>query len=385
MRSYKFLILFGLIGISSYCQTIVPDITARVDTSNVEIKKIYYLYKNYLNSRPDSIYRNPNWKETETEYYLKSKILRVDRAANLMFSYYKSKEYFAYYTPKILQIDSISVNRYQVKTIFAATNPDKEYKKFTPDYITKLYAVRNSKNEFKLENVLSYDTRNWKKHQFKFINYVVHPDCNFNKKEAEKAIAFCEKIARQFKIKIEPFTYYIVPNSDEMGKLYNFEYWMSYLGGQTMTPLNEIFTSYENENYPHEFVHMLFPFQKDASLYCPMIINEGLATWLAGPSAKETFEESVKNVSKSFQKKDGITFKDIITFKFRNEFDNNILYVTGGVICKFVYDKNGQKGIWELYNSNKENFRLVLEKLFGMPYDQVETLIINYIKNYSSN
>jgi hypothetical protein len=385
MRACKILFLVGMISISSYSQTVIPNISARVDTSNVEIKKVYHLYKNYLNSRPDSIYRNPNWNETETEYYLKSKILRVDRASNIMFNYYKSNEYFAYYIPKILQIDSISVNRYQIKTIFEATNPDEEYKKYTPDYITKLYAVRNSKHEFKLENVISYDTRNWKKYQFKFINYVVHPDCTFNKKEAGKAIAFCKKIAKQFKIKIQPFTYYLVPNSDEMGRLYNFDYWMSYMGGQTMTPLNEIFTSYGNENYQHEFVHVLFPYQKDPLQYCPMIINEGLATWLAGPSMKETFEEALKSVSISFEKKDKITLEDIMSFKFRNEFDNNNLYVTGGVICKFVYEKHGQKGIWELYNSTNANFRLVLEKLFGMSYIDVETLIIKYIRNYSSS
>jgi hypothetical protein len=373
MRAYKLLVVLGMIGMSSYCQTVVPSISARVDTSKVEIKKVYHLYKNYLNSRPDSIYQNPNWNERETEYYLKSKILRVDRAANLMFNYYKSNEYFAYYIPKILQIDSVSVNRYQIKTIFEATNPDQEYKKFTPDYITKLYAVRNSRGVFKLENVVSHDTRNWKKYRLKFINYIVHPDCNFDKKEASKAVAFCEKIAKQFNIEIRPFTYYLVPNSDEMGRLYNFEYWMSYMGGQTMTPLNEIFTSYGNENYPHEFVHMLFPYQKDSLLHCSMIINEGLATWLAGPSVKETFEEALKSVSKSFKTKDKITFEDIMTFKFRNEFDNNNLYVTGGVICKFVYQKHGQKGIWDLYNCNKENFQSVLEKLFGISYHEVET------------
>ena len=35
--------------------------------------------------------------------------------------------------PKVLQIDSISVNRNQIKTIFAAKCPDNEYEKFTPD------------------------------------------------------------------------------------------------------------------------------------------------------------------------------------------------------------------------------------------------------------
>ncbi|WP_157813367.1 hypothetical protein [Flavobacterium sp. 5] len=383
MKKYQFLIVVILISIGTNGQTIVPNISARVDTSKVAIKEVYHLYKHYLNSRPDSIYQNPDWNVNEAKYYVKNK-LRVDRAANLMFYYNNSTKYFSRSIPKILQIDSVATNRYQIKTIFSEKCPDGENEKFSPDWITKLYAVRDAKGEFKLENTISYDTRKWKKYQYKFINYVVHPDCSFNKKEASKAVAFCEKIAKQFNIRIEPFTYFQLPNSDAMGKLYNFDYWMSYLGGQTFHSTREIFTTYGKENYPHEFVHLLFPMPKDGNLGCPGIITEGLATWLAGPNSNTSFEEALKEVSKTFQKQDKLTLEDIMTFKFRNKFDNNILYVTGGVICRLVYEKQGEKGIWELYNSNQDNFKLVLEKQFGMNYDELETIVIKTIKEYNT-
>lgn len=117
---------------------------------------------------------------------------------------------YNYYKPKVLQIDSIGSNRYQIKTIFAKECPETNYKTFTPNYITKLYAVRDNKDLFKLENVISYDTRNWKIFEFKFITYKVHPNWTFNKREALKAISFCKKISKQFNIKIEPFTYYVL-------------------------------------------------------------------------------------------------------------------------------------------------------------------------------
>ncbi|TDE00360.1 hypothetical protein [Flavobacterium sandaracinum] len=376
--------IFILINTAAYSQTIIPDISARVDTSKTVIKSVYHLYKNYINSKPDSIYKNPYWNDKEADQLLKSKIFKIDRSANQMYNYYNSVQYLSYYTPKILQIDSIASNRYQIKTLFAHDCAEKEYKNSTPDFITKLYAVKNENEEFKLENVISYDTKNWKKYKAKFITYIVHPNCSFDKKEAVKAVRFCEKIANQFNLKIEPFTYYILPNSDEMGKLYNFEYWLSYLGGQALIPYKEIFTTYGNASYPHEFVHMLFPLPKDNSLYCPMIINEGLATWLAGPSFNESFEDSLKQTSKTFQKQKGISLDDIMTFKFRNDFDNSILYVTGGVICKLVYEKHGEKGIWELYNSTKDNFNVTLEKLFEKPFDDVEKMIIKYITDYDN-
>ena len=381
----KSLILIAafLLTILGYSQTIVPDITARVDTSKVAIKSIYHLYKDYLNSKPDSIYKNPNWNEKEAELYLKNKSMKIDRSANQMFNYYKATDYLNYFSPKILQIDSVAVNRYQIKTVFAHDCSEEEYKNSTPDYITKLYATRNDKGIFKLENTISYDTRNWKTYNYKFINYIVHPNCTFDKKEALKAVEFCKKIANQFNLIIEPFTFYILPNSDEMGKLYNFEYWMSYLGGQTLIANREIFTTFGNASYPHEFVHLLFPLPKDGVAYCPMIINEGLATWLAGPSFNESFENSLKQTSETFQKQSSITLEDIMTFKLRNSFDNSILYVTGGVICKLVYEKHGEKGIWKLYNSTNANFKQVLEKLFDKPYENVEKSIIDYITKYS--
>lgn len=378
----KIHILLIFVTLNIYSQNIIPEISARVDTSKTATKEVYNLYKSYLNSRPDSIYQNPNWNEQEAKKYLKSKDLRIDRSANKMFYYANAKKYFNSYKPKILQIDSIETNRYQIKTIFTKECPDAEDKGFNPDYITKLYAVRNKEGLFKLENVISYDTRNWKTYNFKFITYIVHPNCTFNKKDALKAVAFCEKISKQFNIKEEPFTYYLLPNSDEMGKLYNFDYWTSYLGGQTIKSFQEIFTTHGNANYPHEFVHLLFPLPKDNVSYCPMIINEGLATWLSGPRINETFDHALRKTSKIFEKKDEISLEDIMTFKIRNEFDNSILYVTGGVICKLVYEKYGEKGIWELYNSTDTNFKLVLEKLFGMPYEKVDKLVIDYIVNF---
>jgi hypothetical protein len=187
-----FILLFT--AINGFSQIITPDISARVDTSNIAIRDVYHLYKNYLNSKPDSIYKNPNWNEKEADTYLKSKLLKVERSANQMYNYYNSTRYLNYYVPKILQIDSVSSNRYQIKTIFATDCPEKEYKNSTPDFITKLYATRNENGLFKLENTISYDTRNWKKYNFKFIKYIVHPSCTFDKKEAIKAVKFCEKI-----------------------------------------------------------------------------------------------------------------------------------------------------------------------------------------------
>lgn len=378
MKNYILLSLF-FVSLLGYSQKFKLDITARVDTTNTTIKQVYHLYNDYINSNPDSIYKNPHWNDAEATKFIKNKLL-AERSANKMYQYFGSKRYLSYYTPKILQIDSVAVNRYQIKTLFAHDCAEDQYKNSTPMEITKLYAVRDKSGKFKLENLINYDTRNWKTHQIQFIKYVVHPNCEFDKKEALKAIEFCRKIAKRFDLTIIPFTYYILPNSDELGKLYNFEYWLSYIGGQANIPNREVFTTYSNTNFPHEFVHILFPLRENGT----MIISEGLATWLSGPSYNESFEEALIETSKKLQKTQNVSLDEIINFNIRNEFDNTILYVTGGVICKFVYEKHGDKGIWELYNNtSNENFKETLERLFEESYQELDKKVINYIKNYS--
>ena len=69
-------------------------------------------------------------------------------------------------------------------------------KAFNPDCITKLYAVKDENGVFKLENVIDYDTRNWKRYNYKNIKYIVQPFVKFNKRRAKEAVLFCNKIAK---------------------------------------------------------------------------------------------------------------------------------------------------------------------------------------------
>ena len=297
------LIISLFITLNSFCQDIVLPISARVDTSSVDAKIVYHLYKDYLNSKPDSIYRNPYWNDKENDHNLEIGYFKVDRAAQEMYSNSTAKKYLSYYKPTILQIDQVEKDRYLIKTLFAAENPKQEYVAHSVPAITRLYAVKDNSGAFKLENAVSYDTRKWEVYNYKFIKYIVHPQCAFDKKEARNAVKFCEKISKQFDLKIEPFTYYVLPNSDEFGKLYNFEYWLYYLSGQTNIPRREIYTSYGNVTYPHEFVHILFPLPGKGQPYCPTIINEGLASWLGGTSYDESFEDALITKVRSRWKK----------------------------------------------------------------------------------
>jgi len=49
----------------------------------------------------------------------------------------------------------------------------------------------------------------------------------WNKNEAKKGVGFCNTVIEKFRFEKESFTYYIMNNSDELGKLFNFEYLLS--------------------------------------------------------------------------------------------------------------------------------------------------------------
>jgi hypothetical protein len=370
-----FTLLFS--NVSVFAQTIKPFISARVDTTNFQVKKIYHLYSNYLNSKPDSCYANSNWNEKEYVYYLKQNSIPIDRSANAMFGQ-NFKRFIKYYKPTILQIDSIEKNLYQVKTLFKSNSTEADSLGDAISYITNIYASRNENGVFKLQNTISKRTEDWKKYNYKFISYIVSPKCNFNKEEAEKAVDFCEKLAEKFGLKILPFKYYVLPNTDEFGKLLNFEYWTYYIGAQTNKPLREIFTSYGNENYPHELVHMMFP-SRNNNEYTPNIVQEGVATWLGGPKLGTSYKQALEEVSKTLKTYQNPTFKDIMSYKIRNKFDSNIFYVTGAVLCEMVYKKTGKEGILKIYNSTEATLDKTLEEIFQKPLTDIHKQVIEQI------
>lgn len=381
---FVFLAYFFLIPFSFGQKRIIPDISARVDTSKVEVKAVYHLYENYLNSRMDSVYQNPYWNKNQRELAIKLKANSIDRAVTWLF--WKDsvgKKHLTSLPPKILQIDKIEENRFQIKTIFMNRCEDENYKLFNPDCITKLYAVKDENGEFKLENVIDYDTRNWKKYNYKNINYVVQPFMAFNKRRAKEAVVFCNKIAKQFSLKQLPFTYYMTSNSDEMLKLSNLEYLLSYTTGFTDLQTRTIFTSFPNESYPHEFVHILF--YNSTNKYAGTgFIGEGLATWLGGSGFNQTFEGGLNKFSSEIKDNNTINLDKIISFEYINPFDSDPFYLTGGVICSMVYEKYGASGIFELYNCpDMISLKKLLEKMFNMSYEEIDLKIIKYIKEYS--
>lgn len=356
-----------------HAQSFTPQISARVDTTNSEVKKVYNLFVNYLNSEPEKGYENPYWNEVDYEKNLRGKGSKLDRSAYFLYMGMNSKQLFSIFNPFVLQIDSIAQQRYLIKTLYEANEPQRDV-----IGITKHYAVRQKDGQFKLENTINYDTRNWKVYKIDFISYFVAPSLKFDRNEAEKAVQFCRETADKLGLKIKPFKYYACANQDQAAGLYNFDYWVFGIRGLANSVIREVFSSYANFYFPHEFVHLLLPRRTNG--HAPNIINEGIATWLGGPSPNLSYEQALAEVKIALKQYKSVSIDKIISQEIRNPADSNILYVTGAVICQSAFNLKGKEAVMKLYNSSNSTLKETMEEVFEMPFEEIEKMIFEKLE-----
>lgn len=170
---------------------------------------------------------------------------------------------------------------------------------------------------------------------------------------ANKANKFCDSIALKFQFSgWKPFDYYITKSGDEFGKLLGFDFFFTgYTTGMGMNEERILFSGFDSEWYPHEFVHLVIENKKRHG-----IIDEGFATWLGGAMEK-TFEERAQILAQHLAKNDTITFDDILNKKWGWQFA--AYYTTGAILCKLIYDKGGIIALKKLLNTAPDNDKLI--------------------------
>jgi len=339
------IILFCSFFNFTYAQHGDIDITVhnRVDTTKNKIKEIVALWKNYLNSKPDSIYDNPYWNEAEKEKYKDFDFTR-------QFVYkLPSDKLLNYYKPTILSIVKKN-GGHAIRTLYYAEGLKENYRKSNPWCITEIYAVKEN-SKWKLKNALPLITNGWINKPVGKINYIYPPGHCFNDTLAQKAMHFCNKVTKKFNLPAwQPFDFYVTSNPDKLGELLGFDFFfVGYTTGMAWKRKRILFSGIGEEFYPHEFMHLILP---EANRH--KIIEEGMATWQGGANDK-TFNENAKILAFEISKNDSITFSKILK---QNSGGDVIFYTTGAIICKKAYKKNGAKAIKKLINTPNDDERL---------------------------
>lgn len=323
--------------------SIYIGISGRVDTTDLEVKQVYYLFKNYLESRPDSVYDNPYWNEEE-------KLVNPLRLPATFYTGFYNlqaspKVIFSYWKPFILSIVKKNETKYFLR--IALIKDDNDPSKI----ITILNVNAIFENEkWVLQNVLKDIENSWNTTQFKYIKYVYPKSHKFNDSLAKKAVDFCDSIARRMNIsKFDSINFYVCDNPDEMGLLLGYEfYYINYTTGMTLKWLNQILSSKGNEYYPHEFVHMILDKKNINRCY---LIEEGLCCFLGERNTLKYKKPILQLGNDYLQNKPSYTLDSLLSnTTINNGYQTE--YPTGSIIAEIVFNKKGYEGLKALSDAN---------------------------------
>lgn len=327
---------------------ITLQVSARVDTSDSNIKEVLDLYEHYINSQPDSIYDNPYWNSEE-----KARFKDFDFSRASIYNGINSSQLFRVYTPFVLSVEP-KHEKYQIRVMYSTAATEPPYVGSKVWCIHKLNARREN-GVWKLENLLGDKTRSWTKVQVEFVEYVFPQEHQFNAERANKALRFCKDIVSRFNPEFnESFKFYLANGVDEMGELENFDY---YFSGITTGKAREgmILSSKGDEFYPHEFIHKLLPVNEHRG----HVIEEGLATFLGTKEDAEEYLTMMRKLALDYEKNESYSLENILNNTTPwNGYPS--AYPGGALICEVIHEAKGDDGINKLIRGKTKTYNEII-------------------------
>jgi hypothetical protein len=323
-------------------------LTARVDTTQAPVRQVFQLVQHYLGAHPDSAYANPYWNAAETAYYVGEHRERPDLAAYFVFMGQSAQQVFVTFQPTVLSIEPVG-EKYVARVLLYANQPPAWVKdsNWNPPFLLRYYAARDAAGRWKLENCWANETARWQSFATPWVSFHYPPSQAFDPSEAQRASAFCDSVVTLLHLPAaRPFDYYLMSSEEELGRLFNFDYWLGYNTGLTQKTYNRTFSSRGRVQHRHEFVHMLYPEVKN------YFLAEGLATYLGGVDGHTPYRQTLRAVARDLQRHPEVTFEDLYTSKFRYPTNANPRYVAAALVYELVARRLGVGAFRQLEESD---------------------------------
>jgi len=370
-----------VVALSAAQGQVAVGLTARVDTTQADTKAIYQLLAHYLNSRPDSLYANPYWQAAEADVQVRQRQERVDLAAPFLFFDMSAKMTLATYQPTVLSIEP-SGAKYVARVLLYAETPPKWVKEshWNPPFLLRYYAAQDAAGQWKLENAWSNMLASWSVYRTPWITFHFPPTFAFTPVKADRASAFCDSVVTVLHLAAaKPFDCYVMSSEEELGHLFNVDYWLAYQTGFTQKVYNRTLSGRGREQHLHEFVHML---------YHPVpnyFLAEGIATYLGGVDGYTPYQETLRQVAVDLARHPEVTFKDLYSNKFKNPTNSNPRYAAGALVYALVYTKVGLDGFKQLEASENtyESFLSHVATLLQLQPAQTEAYLTQAVRRYT--
>lgn len=345
-------------------------ITARINTNDPEVAQILSLWKNYLHSRPDSLYDNPHWHEDDKRYFPE-----FDMARPWVFF---APNVFEYFNLTVLSVEREKEGLYVIRTLFLGNRED--LGTALPAAIVRVYASKNARGVWKIRSPLPIITEYWEKSSVGPVTFHYPGSHSFDKRLARLTEKFCSDIVERFELREpedEAIQFYITSSRDELARILGIEYYLRPVHGYTYLGNNIILSGMGSEWYPHELTHILFKDFGEAHF----ILQEGIATWLGG-SLGESLAAMIEKTWQRLQSTPQLTFAEILKDP---QGESLAFYTLGGVLCRTAYDKGGPRLLKKLlrYGPTDRDLYAALEDVFNITADDIDDFMVRQLMAYS--
>jgi hypothetical protein len=333
-------------------------------------QQIAQLYKNYLESSPDSIYDNPYWNSAEKKEYHDFDFSR----GVIMNKEFPASALFKVYTCYVLKIDKKNDN-YYIQSMLFSENPDSLFARFNPAAIMKYYVVKEG-SEYKLANSLKYETADWEQKDWKYVSYRFNKNKFYSDSLARLSDLFCDSIMTRFNFPApKRIHYYVVDGIHEVAFLLGYDHHtFGFAQGRSLN--NMIISGNGTVYHPHELVHQLIP--QNPKRY--HLLEEGFATWLGG---------SMGNDYKHLSQKYASDYCAIDTSSFHWAWQCGVLncYALFAIVIDMVHENFNDAAVLQLVDApiaSEDDFYKEFEKVTNWNKEKFLLKWSEKIKNTAS-
>ncbi len=378
--------------------------TSGVDKSNKDIDAVFYLWKTYLSANPDSARQNPLWSSSannSSQRFIGTDL--VNTTYNALFGVTLYSQMYHAYRATVLSItkqralNNLNNDVYVIKTLFGLANCSG----FTlPLCITEVAAVREGK-DFRLANILPYNTARWQKHTMGTLTFVTSPDRTFNEQAARRTQRFWDSLASSLRLPSTPVEYYLTDSHDNIMKMIGFDHYNG--AGNVQSPRGFVdarnalvYGGGVGEWAPQEFAFLAasraFPKAHYYFLkgYAALSIPEGAQ---AQKNSEKTLYWQMRRTSEYLRTHPALTdnvlaVQQIDTSGEGESAMNDVMDATGvwgGIVCRAAQQKGGAEAVRALFtfSDTDEGFFQALETVLGIKRTNVNDWLRARLAEYA--
>jgi len=268
----------------------------------------------------------------------------------------------------VIGVVPLEAGFYEFKTAYFQV--DDSTREVSLRHMITVYA-KAYQDSFQFVSSTEYLLNKYEQRQFGEVNYLIHPNHRFSKKEAERMNEFNREIARQFGVAPLSFRYVVANNTTDLSQLMGSDF-NQYSnnpvpsGGLSDIRNGIIYAGNNSAYYPHEVVH-LYTNACCSRQYHPWV-DEGIAAFFGGSTGYD-IEWHWQKLRRFLADHPDYPLEDLTALQTdipNGEYTTDFRYAIGGLLMGLIHQKEGMEGLFDALRAGRteaDYFRMLEQKL----------------------